>query len=246
MKTRKSPGWVFGMLLAVATATLGFARDGLNPPPTTDSSDATGAAALAQGISPASEPSRAAPSVPSDAGNTSLSSNTPLSPGAQEIQSLTQAGLDERVILVYVTNFTGIFSLDPDNIIYLRDLGVSDPVINAMILHDRGRISSPRPPTASPASSLPVPWKEALAASLHLSGDAAAHPATLATPREAPVEAQIIANDEAWAGGDLVLNEEYFAPEQPESTGPVRVPYAVKLNDPIVILKLPTFRVPYW
>ena len=39
---------------------------------------------------------------------------------------------------------------------------------------------------------------------------------------------------------------EYYAPEQPENTGPVRVPYAVKLNDPIVILKLPTFRVPYW
>jgi hypothetical protein len=246
MKTRKSPGWVFGMVLAAVAATPGFTRDSLNPPPTTVSSDATGAAALAQGIGPASESSPAALPVPGNAGDKSLSSNTPLSPGSQEIQSLTQAGLDERVILVYITNFTGIFGLDPDSIIYLKDLGVSAPVINAMILHDRGRISNPRPPTVSPASSLPVPWKAALAASLHLNGDAAAQPTTPATPLGAPVEAQVIANDEAWAGGDLVLNEEYFAPEQPADTGPVRVPYAVKLNDPIIILKLPTFRVPYW
>ena len=173
------------MVLAVVAATPGIARDGLNPPPTTVSSDATGAAALAPGTGTASESSPAAPPVPGNAGDKSLPSNTPLSPGSQEIQSLTQAGLDERVILVYITNFTGIFNLDPDSIIYLKDVGVSAPVINAMILHDRGRISSPRPPTASPASSLPVPWKAALAASLHLTGDAAAQPATPATPPEA-------------------------------------------------------------
>jgi hypothetical protein len=35
-------------------------------------------------------------------------------------------------------------------------------------------------------------------------------------------------------------------PDQPASAGPVRVPYAVKLSDPIVIFRLPTFTVPYW
>jgi hypothetical protein len=246
MKTRKSHGWVFGMVLGVVAATSGFARDSLNPLPATVSSDATGAALLTQGIGPASESSPAALSVADNAGDKSLSSSIPLSSGAQEIQSLTHAALDEHVILVYITNFAGIFNLNPDNIIYLRDVGVSTPIINAMILHDRGRSASPRPPTVSPASSLPVPWKAALAASLHLTGDAAAQPATPATRPEAPSEAQIMANDEAWTGGDLVLSEEGYAPEQPASTGPVRVPYAVKLNDPIIILKLPTFRVPYW
>jgi len=246
MKTRKAPGWVFGMVLAVVTATPGIARDGLNPLPTTASSDAIGAAPLAPGTGTASESWPTAPPVPGNAGDTSLSSSTPLSPGSREIQSLTQAGLDEGVILVYITNFTGIFNLDPDSIIYLKDLGVSAPVINAMLLHDRGRSSNPRSPAASPASSEPVPWKAALAASLRLTGDATAQPATPAMPPAAPVEAQIIANDEAWTGGDLVVNEEYYAPEQPENLGPVRVPYAVKLNDPIVILKLPTLRVPYW
>jgi hypothetical protein len=36
------------------------------------------------------------------------------------------------------------------------------------------------------------------------------------------------------------------APDQPASAGPVRVPYPVKLNDPIIILRLPSFALPCW
>jgi hypothetical protein len=35
-------------------------------------------------------------------------------------------------------------------------------------------------------------------------------------------------------------------PDQPESVGPVRMPYPVKLSDPIIILRLPTFALPCW
>jgi hypothetical protein len=57
----------------------------------------------------------------------------------------------------------------------------------------------------------------------------------------------IIAPDyEPGANGTLVWVEPDDVPEQPASAGPVRVPYAVKLNDPIVVLRLPTFALPCW
>ena len=37
-----------------------------------------------------------------------------------------------------------------------------------------------------------------------------------------------------------------YAPEQPEGIGPVRARYAVKLNDPIIMLRVPTLTVPCW
>ena len=67
----------------------------------------------------------------------------------------------------------------------------------------------------------------------------------MATPAApAPAPAQVIANDNSNAGGDWIYVEPDNVPDQPASAGPVRVPYPVKLNDPIVILKLPTFSVP--
>jgi hypothetical protein len=56
----------------------------------------------------------------------------------------------------------------------------------------------------------------------------------------------IIANDDAWPPLSIIADDEGYAPEQPESMGPVRAPYPVKLSDPIVILKLPSFTIPYW
>jgi len=54
-----------------------------------------------------------------------------------------------------------------------------------------------------------------------------------------------IANDDYDADRDWFCVEPDDVPDQPASLGPVRAPYAVKLNDPIVILKLPSFTVPW-
>lgn len=65
-----------------------------------------------------------------------------------------------------------------------------------------------------------------------------------ATPPHA--DTHTVAAAISWDSAPLIPDGEGYAPEQPASLGPVRAPYPVKLNDPIIILKLPSFTVPYW
>lgn len=60
---------------------------------------------------------------------------TPGSPLAQVIK-LTQADIDQGIILTFVTNSIGTFNLDSDRIIYLADLGVPNELVTAMMQHD--------------------------------------------------------------------------------------------------------------
>ena len=60
----------------------------------------------------------------------------PSSPLAQVIK-LTEAGVSEGVIMTYVTNSGSTFSLDPDKIIYLKDIGVADGLVTAMMQRDQ-------------------------------------------------------------------------------------------------------------
>jgi hypothetical protein len=146
-----------------------------------------------------------------------------LSHWAIEIQKLVQAGVEERVITSYITNSAGMFNLSADQIIYLKNAGVSPRVLSVMIQHDQELLSnagSMLPPAAAPAGPI----------------------ATFAAPAGSPV----VANDELPTQEAVVYDDSYYAPEQPESLGPVRAPYAVKLNDPIIMLRLPTFTLPCW
>jgi len=223
MKARISLGWLLAMVLAVASAASGCAQDGLNAPSPTSSSDAGGAAAPAPNTSAAPQTSPAALARPGKQSDQSLPPRISLSPWSNEIQKLVQAGVEERVITTYITNSAGIFNLSADQIIYLKKAGVSPQILSMMIQHDQQSLSSAGPvalPAAAPASSI----------------------ATSPAPGESPV----VANDERWAQEPAIPDDSYYAPEQPESIGPVRAPYAVKLNDPIIMLKLPTFTVPCW
>jgi hypothetical protein len=60
----------------------------------------------------------------------------PNSPLAQVIR-LIQAGVDTSVIMTYVTNSASTFNLDSDKIIYLRDLGLPNEVVTAMMQRDQ-------------------------------------------------------------------------------------------------------------
>jgi hypothetical protein len=60
----------------------------------------------------------------------------PGSPLAQVVR-LTQAGVDQGIIMTYVTNSTGTFNLDSDRIIYLTNLGAPNNLITAMMQRDR-------------------------------------------------------------------------------------------------------------
>ena len=56
---------------------------------------------------------------------------------AAEMARLANSGVDEGVMLAYVTNSTGYFSLNADEIIYMKDLGVPGAVVTAMIQRDQ-------------------------------------------------------------------------------------------------------------
>jgi hypothetical protein len=234
MKTRTSLGWVLGMALAGVAVTSGFAEDGLNPSQTA--------------ISPQAAP-RSSTAAAAVTGNAAVKASSPIryvSPWSYEIEKLTKAGVDEGVVMSYIRNSAGTFSLTADQLISLKNLGVSTYVINAMIEHDRELISGERPLTAS----APPPWPEsvqaALTASLHTTAPASAEPATVATPLPAPDRSIIAPDDDSEGPGMWVSVEPDDVPDQPASAGPVRVPYPVKLNDPIIILRLPSFALPCW
>ena len=78
------------------------------------------------------------PSAPAAPDNPpALPSNIyPSSPLAQVIK-LLQAGVGEDVIKNYVSNSSSTFNLDSDKIIYLKDIGLADDIVTAMMQRDQ-------------------------------------------------------------------------------------------------------------
>ncbi len=79
----------------------------------------------------------------------------PTSPAAQVI-SLANSGVEEGVMLAFVTNSASTFNLGAEEIIYLKDIGVPDAVVTAMILRDQEIRTQP-----VAADVNPTPWVEA-------------------------------------------------------------------------------------
>jgi hypothetical protein len=80
----------------------------------------------------------------------------PSSPLAQVIK-LTQSGVSEDVIAAYVNNSTSLFSLNSDQIIYLKDIGVPDAVAQSMIQRDQtlqAQMATPPQPAPAPDTTV--------------------------------------------------------------------------------------------
>ena len=86
-----------------------------------------------------------------------------ISPDTAEVVKLAGSGVGDEVVLAYIQNSSGTFNLSADNLLYLRDLGVSQPVITAMLNHDNGQRGQAQesPPqqqyAPAPASEAPMP-----------------------------------------------------------------------------------------
>jgi uncharacterized membrane protein YgcG len=80
-----------------------------------------------------------------------------LSYGVAEVVQLAHANVSEDVIVNYVQSSGNGYGLDANQILYLKQQGVSDRVINAM-LNQRSRIAAAQtaPPQSSTASSAPT------------------------------------------------------------------------------------------
>ncbi|HOX55927.1 MAG TPA: hypothetical protein P5205_03395 [Candidatus Paceibacterota bacterium] len=82
-----------------------------------------------------------------------------LSPGAAEVVKLASSGVGDEVVLAYIKNSQAAFNLSADDVLYLKDLGLSPEVTSAMLNHDstlRGQPQQYAPAAASPAPAAPA------------------------------------------------------------------------------------------
>jgi hypothetical protein len=60
-----------------------------------------------------------------------------ISPAASEIIRLAQSGTSDEVMLGYIQNSQTPYNLTADDVVYLKDVGLSSAVITAMLNHDK-------------------------------------------------------------------------------------------------------------
>lgn len=161
MKTRLAQQFLFAVALAATSLFIGCAQQNTTkththvipnspPPPPVVTQVIPGETTAATAVVPPSnhpEPTAPTPSAappliisnppPVAAAGAALPANLRVSKPLSEVIQLTQSGVDETVVLLYITNTTAFFTLGAEEIVYLNDLGVSGNVITAMMERDR-------------------------------------------------------------------------------------------------------------
>jgi hypothetical protein len=262
--------WRFGTTLALAVAwALSVSAQETSKPAPAPMPFAAPVKALETAppaISPGAARVAAAPAsdlaqVPTSAGQDSHASGatapTTLSPWANEIAKMARAGIQPEVLLSYIDNTEGTFNLDADQIIYLRNLGVSSQAIAAMIQHDSLLTSGLRAVMSTavpgPEPALHIVVAPVAAAQEPNQPPIASSPATTAADGSA-AEGQrtsLPAVDDAanpdWS--DLMdqapqddFADDFASPVAVRTAGltkgyPVRQPYPVQLLAPIIVLR---------
>jgi len=86
-----------------------------------------------------------------------------LSPGVQEIVKLSQAHMNDDVMLSYIKNSGVAYHLSADDILYLNSQGVSQPVLSALLKATADTTSAsapaaaPAPPYSAPPTTISQP-----------------------------------------------------------------------------------------
>src|SRR6266850_3929053 len=79
-----------------------------------------------------------------------------ISPAVAEIVKLAESGLGDEVVSAYVTKSQTAFNLSAEDIVYLKDVGISETIITQMMAQDKVLRDS-GPPAATTAQTPPVP-----------------------------------------------------------------------------------------
>ena len=87
--------------------------------------------------------------------NSTINVAPQLSYGVPQVLQLSQAKVSDGIIVNYIQNSGTIYALDANQIVYLKQQGVSDTVLNAM-MDQRSRITGSTEPTTTTASSTAV------------------------------------------------------------------------------------------
>ncbi|MCW5553017.1 MAG: hypothetical protein KIS67_12760 [Verrucomicrobiae bacterium] len=130
--------------------------------------------------------------VPAPSTGTVLPPNIRPSSPLADVVKMAQSGVDEVVMLTFITNASGTFSLGSEEIIYLNDLGVSNELITAMMQRDQNNkqfwaSNAQAQAVASAPAATEVPAEPVEAAA----------PSYVEAPQAAPAEPQpvITSND---------------------------------------------------
>ena len=231
--------WAFGLALLAAAITGASAQDRLQLSPNRPDSE------------PATHPSSAAREN-TDTATKSAPPGAYVSPWLMDVIRLAQSRIDDSIMLTFIDS-AGTFNLDADQIIYLRDLGLSAEVIIAMIQHDLEIVSGLRQVPSSPSASPPAihlnfVHSESLGKSQPTVSAAPAP--TLAAVPVAPLDSETPLISEDTRPGDLTISHEDELAPAPRMLGcqrqsaparqvisPVRQPYPVQLIDPIIMIR---------
>lgn len=154
-----------------------------------------------------------------------------------ELVKLVQAGIQDSVLVSFIDS-SGTFNATPEEIIYLRDLGVSSDVINIMLQHDAEIALGLRTVVAGTAPATPLPFTTAAP--------------TVRNPAKEPLIKAFAPSGQASANDTIVNASESpdfnFLVEPGEDRGAqatdasyrVREPYPVPLTNPIIVMRGPS------
>ena len=149
MKRRIHWKWSLGLALAVLPFAGREPQESLSQP--TNTTPAVEAAAAPE-KAPAPEPAAAEPAMAEQAAEDDVvnapaepisTDETATRPGSSlrrpwaEVLKLADSGVEESVMLAFVTNSASTFNLSAEEIIYLNDIGVPSAVVTAMIQRDQ-------------------------------------------------------------------------------------------------------------
>ena|SRR5258707_858168 len=151
-----------------------------------------------------------------------------------EVEKLARAGVEDGVMLAFIDS-AGTFNLGADQIIELRDLGVSKEVITAIIEHDSELVSGMRPMPSIVSASEP-----SLGISLRNVPSSSYAVSDFSPPMKESSGSivQELAPAESFENfAQPVVDEQKPVVRNREGTSPVREPYPVKLTDPIIVFK---------
>lgn len=174
------------------------------------------------------------------------------SPWFIALAKLAGAGLQEPVLLAYVDG-AGTFNLKPEQIITLRDLGVSDGVIDTILQHDTEIALGVRQVPASTVPSISPAMQAALAMVSKRDKASATKAAAAGSPASAPasqiasaapISSQTpLPAQPASPAPILAADECHETPAHPcldlapAEVSPVRKPYAEPLTNPILVVR---------
>ncbi|HVV73939.1 MAG TPA: hypothetical protein VHI52_20970 [Verrucomicrobiae bacterium] len=116
------------------------------------------ASSFAAETNSASQTAAAQPQSSPEAGVSSQSAAPKLPYGVDDVLKLSRAQVSEDVVLSYIHNSGTIYSLGPQDIVYLRNQGVTDRIINAMLDQRKKvtEVAAQVAPTPAPSSAAPA------------------------------------------------------------------------------------------